>query len=105
MPGTFSRPKGIGIDSDGHVYVVDAAFNNFQIFDETGQLLLFIGGEGNAPGQFQLPAGMYVDEKDRIYVVDSFNFRVQVFQYLSDRWKKEHPEEYNKYLLTQPAAK
>ena len=105
VPGTFSRPKGIGIDSDGHVYVVDAAFNNFQIFDETGQLLLFIGGEGNAPGQFQLPAGMYVDEKDRIYVVDSFNFRVQVFQYLSDRWKKEHPEEYKKYILTQPAAK
>mgnify|MGYP001595533575 CR=1 FL=1 len=105
VPGTFSRPKGIGIDSEGHVYVVDAAFNNVQIFDEQGQLLLFIGAEGRAPGYFQLPAGMYVDEKDRIYVVDSFNFRVQVFQYLSDRWKKEHPEEYKKYILTEPAAK
>ncbi len=98
-PGTFTRPKGIGIDSEGHVYVADAAFDNLQIFDEKGQLLLFTGGPGHDPGYFWLPAGVYVDEKDRIYIGDSFNHRVQVFQYLSERWKKENPEEYKKYLL------
>jgi DNA-binding beta-propeller fold protein YncE len=98
VPGTFTRPKGIGIDSEGHVYVADAAFDNLQIFDATGQLLLFIGGAGHDPGYFWLPAGVYVDEKDRIYVGDSFNHRVQVFQYLSEKWKKENPEEYKKYL-------
>jgi hypothetical protein len=40
-----------------------------------------------------------VDEHDKIYVVDSLNNRVQEFQYLSEQWKKEHPDQYNKYLL------
>lgn len=95
--GSFSRPKGIGIDSEGHIYVVDAAFANFQIFDETGALLLGVGRGGGGPGEFMLPAGLYVDENDRIYVVDSGNLRVQMFQYLSEKWKKGHPEEYLKY--------
>ena len=41
-PGTFTRPKGIGIDSEGHIYVADAAFDNLQIFDEKGQVLPFL---------------------------------------------------------------
>ena len=51
----------------------------------------FIGGPGHDPGYFWLPAGVYVDEKDRVYIVDSYNRRVQVFQYLSERWKKKIP--------------
>ncbi len=95
-PGMFSRPKGIGIDSEGHIYVSDAAFNNVQIFNEKGEVLLFFGGAGFEPSKFYLPAGVYVDESDKIYIVDSFNARVQVFQYVSERWKKEHPDEYRK---------
>lgn len=95
--GAFSRPKGIGIDSEGHVYVADAGFDNFQIFSDTGELLMFIGSAGNAPGYFMLPAGLYVDDNDRIFVTDTLNRRVQMFQYLSGKWKQEHPEEYEKY--------
>ncbi|MEQ1729621.1 MAG: 6-bladed beta-propeller, partial [Vicinamibacterales bacterium] len=57
-------------------------FNNFQIFDDQGQLLLFVGAGGRNPGEFFLPAGMSVDEQDRLYVADQGNSRVQVFQYL-----------------------
>ena len=95
-PGMFARPKGIGLDSEGHYYVADAAFNNVQVFDKAGRLLLYFGGAGFDPGKFYLPAGVYVDEQDRVYIVDSFPARVQVFQYVSERWKKEHPEEYRK---------
>lgn len=97
-PGSFSRPRGIGVDSDGNIYVADAAFDNFQIFDNKGQLLSYLGGAGNAPGTYYGPAGVYVDEQDRVFVVDSLNYRVQSYQYLSEKWKKEHPEEYRKYL-------
>ncbi len=93
-PGMFARPKGIGIDSEGHLYIADAAFNNVQIFDDKGQILLFFGGAGFDPGKFYLPAGIYVDENDRVYIVDSFNARVQVYQYVSEKWKREHPKEY-----------
>ena len=87
------------MDSEGHIYVTDAAFSNFQVFDENGQLLLFLGHLGRmGPGEFVLPAGLHVDEEDRIVIADQLNGRVQVFQYLSEKWQKNHPEEYKKYL-------
>ncbi len=101
-PGMFSRPKGIGIDSEGHIYVSDAAFNNVQIFDDRGNILLYFGGAGFGPSQFYLPAGIYVDDDDRVYIVDSFNARVQVYQYVSERWKREHPDEYRKLKEIEP---
>jgi DNA-binding beta-propeller fold protein YncE len=87
--GNFHRPKGIGVDSEGHIYVADAAFNNFQIFDPTGELLLYVGTTGREPGSFWLPAGVHIDKQDRIYVVDQINRRVQVFQYLAQERDEE----------------
>jgi len=90
--GKFVRAKGIAVDSSGHIYVADAAFNNIQIFNNEGTLLLDVGTLGNKPGQFILPAGLYIDQQDRIYVADQYNFRIQVFQYL----KTEKPETLDK---------
>ena len=87
--GDFARPKGIAVDSEDHVYVVDAGFDNFQIFDGDNRLLLFVGKKGAEPGEFWLPAGMHIDEHDQIYVADQYNYRVQVFQYLSESHKTQ----------------
>ncbi len=81
-PGDLALPKGIALDSDGHLYVVDGRFENVQVFDQRGQLLLVFGQEGTGPGQFWLPGGIFIDPLDRIWVCDSYNRRVQVFQYL-----------------------
>lgn len=75
--------KRVALDRDGHIYVVDSRFENMQIFEPSGQLLLFVGEEGSGPGQFSLPSGVYVDKKDRIWVCDTYNRRIQVFDYLS----------------------
>jgi len=83
-PGSFANPKGIALDSDGHIYVTDAAFCNVQIFDSQGNVLLFVGQLGPRPGYFHLPAGIAIDENDRIYVADQLNSRIQVFQYLKE---------------------
>ena len=79
--GWIFRPKGIGFDSESHLYVVDGQWGVVQVFNEQGQLLYYFGGRGTGPEQFQLPAGLQIDRQDRIYVVDSFNRRVQVFHY------------------------
>ncbi|MCL4514925.1 MAG: 6-bladed beta-propeller [Firmicutes bacterium] len=80
--GDFARPKGVAVDSAGHIYVVDALFDRVQIFDRDGRLLLPFGESGQGLGEFWLPTGIYIDEKDRIFVADSSNRRVEVFQYL-----------------------
>jgi len=79
--GRFFRPKGIGFDSEGHLYVVDGAWNSVQVFDRQGDLLYYFGGRGSAPGAFDLPSGLFIARDDRVFVVDSSNSRVQVFRY------------------------
>jgi len=84
-PGDLAMPKGIAVDGDGHVYVVDARYENVQIFDRDGRLLLFFGREGTGPGRFWLPAGICIDTNDRIWISDTYNRRIQVFDYISTR--------------------
>jgi DNA-binding beta-propeller fold protein YncE len=79
--GAMFRPKGVGFDSEGHLYVVDGMWSVVQVFNREGQLLYYFGQLGTAPGAFQLPTGIQIDGQDRIYVVDSFNRRVQVYHY------------------------
>jgi DNA-binding beta-propeller fold protein YncE len=63
---------------------VDSHFDNVQIFDRDGNLLLVFGGSGNGKGEFTLPAGIYIDKLDRIYIADSYNRRIQIFQYVKE---------------------
>ena len=58
--GQFVRPKGIAVDRDSNLYVVDAGFDNTQIFNDDGELLMFFGGSSNRPGSMGLPAGVAV---------------------------------------------
>lgn len=60
--GHFARPRDSAVDRQGRLLVVDAAFNNVQIFrTEDGQLLTFFGGSGKKPGSLDLPAGIAID--------------------------------------------
>jgi DNA-binding beta-propeller fold protein YncE len=81
--GEIFRPKGIGSDSEGHLYVVEGLRGMVQVFDRTGQLLYYFGNKGSGFGEFQLPTGLFIDPSDRVFVVDSYNRRVQVFQYFA----------------------
>jgi len=59
--GQFARPKGIALDREGRMYVVDAAFENVQIFDPEGRVLLFFGGPGSRPENINLPTAVVID--------------------------------------------
>ena len=80
--GDMGRPKGVAVDSQGHIYVVDAIFDTVQIFNQDGEFLLNFGTTGSGPGEFWLPSGIFVDSNSRIYVADSYNKRVQIFDYI-----------------------
>jgi DNA-binding beta-propeller fold protein YncE len=80
-PGAFARPKGIAVDGQGSIYVVDALFDNVQVFSPEGRLLLVIGSAGREVGQFWSPAGIDI-AGDLIYIADTFNHRIQILRIL-----------------------
>lgn len=80
--GDFTRPKGVAFDQEGNLYVVDNAFNNFQVFDGEGHLRMFVGTTGVVPGSFWLPNAIYIDKNNKVYVSEFYGNRVQVFQFL-----------------------
>jgi DNA-binding beta-propeller fold protein YncE len=58
--GQFVRPKGVATDRDGNLFVVDAGFENVQVFSPEGDLLMFFGGPYGGPGTMWLPAQVVV---------------------------------------------
>ena len=80
--GNLVRPKGVAVDSNGNIYVVESYYDHLLMFDRRGEFLMAIGGVGRDTGRFYLPAGAWVDNRNRVYVADMFNGRVMVFQYL-----------------------
>ena len=80
--GSFSRPKGIAVDSFGHIYATDGVFDNIQIFNQKGEFLLSLGESGQKDGEFWIPSGMAIDKENYIYAADSYNQRIQIFRYV-----------------------
>lgn len=67
IPGTFARPKGIDVDRDGRIYVVDSSFQNLQIFNSKHQLLLFMLGSGENRYNITLPAVVTINYESLKY--------------------------------------
>lgn len=80
--GNLVRPKGVSVDGEGHVYVVESYYDSLLVFSPRGEFMLPIGGTGTATGRFYLPAGVWVDARNRVHIADMFNGRVVLFQFL-----------------------
>jgi len=96
--GEFNIIKAVAVDSEGHIYVTDGRSSKLSLFNDAGEILLQVGGpaseKGGAmvtAGGFNFPNGVFIDQNDTIYVADVFNQRVQMFQYLNEKYLREHP--------------
>lgn len=69
--GMFARPKGVSVDDDGYIYVVDAGHQVVQIFNQEGRLLMFFGERGSGKGTLDLPADIFVT-REKIPYFDKF---------------------------------
>lgn len=88
--GDLVRPKGVALDSEGRLYVVESMHDHLLIFDRQGQFLLPIGGTGYASGNFYLPSGVAIDDNNRVYVADMFNGRVVTYVFLGGEAEGEN---------------
>jgi DNA-binding beta-propeller fold protein YncE len=78
---TSGTPRGIALDSQGRLYVVDALSHRVDIYSEVGVPLATFGENGVSPGQFSFPNDVVIDSTDRILVTDRDNNQVQVWGY------------------------
>ena len=76
---SFWGPRGIAVDSQGHVFVADTGNKRIAVFDEEGNFLTQFGTAGLDPGQFDEPVGVAVSSDGTVYVTDTWNQRIQSF--------------------------
>ena len=78
----FIRPKGIAIDKENRIWVVDAGTEVAKIYNKQAQLLLFFGLPGNEPGMMNLPTKIVLDydniEFFKQYAVEGANIEFLV---------------------------
>ncbi len=72
-------PRGIAVDSQGHVLVADTGNKRIIIYGSDGNFITQVGGEGTGAGQFDEPVGMTLDNRGNLFVADTWNQRIQVF--------------------------
>jgi DNA-binding beta-propeller fold protein YncE len=87
--GEFDCPGGIGVASDGRVYVADQTNHRIQVFDGMGTFLIQWGEYGNEPGQFggqgtrnsrvAGPQFVAFDSAGHVWTTEGANCRVQEF--------------------------
>lgn len=81
--GNLVRPKGVAVDGEGNIYVVESYHDHILVYNRLGQFLMPIGGGAGANiGQYYLPSGVWIDAKNRVFLADTFNGRIVVFQFL-----------------------
>ena len=76
---TSGTPRGVVIDREQRLYVVDALAHVVDIYKLDGTRIVSFGGAGVGVGQFRFPSDVALDRRGRIFVSDRENHQVQVW--------------------------
>jgi DNA-binding beta-propeller fold protein YncE len=73
----FDGPRGIAIDSKGHIYVVDDGNSRVvRLNDLSGKGWTSVGANGNGKKELNGPHGVALDANGSIYIADYSNNRI-----------------------------
>jgi sugar lactone lactonase YvrE len=80
QPGQFGKPRGIGVDTKGFIYVADTGNSRIQIFKPDGTFDRAFGEAGSGSGQMGEPNGVAVSDAGDIYVTDAKSHKLMRFK-------------------------
>jgi DNA-binding beta-propeller fold protein YncE len=75
-------PRGLALDQDQRLYVVDITGQQVAVYDTASEgfpLLYSFGSFGQGDGEFRFPESVAVDATGRVYVADRVNNRVEIW--------------------------
>lgn len=75
----FSTIRGVAVDAQDRIYVLEAQSSQVRVFDLQGRHLKTMGRRGQGPGELLRPAGMILSPKGEVWVADMGNGRFQLF--------------------------
>ena len=75
--GQFQNPRGVAVDQEGRIIVVDQSNHRVQVMSHDGKMISKFGSHGSGDGQFKTPCGVAIDQEGHIIVADMRNHRVQ----------------------------
>jgi len=62
------NPRGVALDNENYIYVVDSGNHRVQKFDINGNYLLLFGGHGKGDGQLNTPYGI-TTRNNKVYML------------------------------------
>jgi uncharacterized protein (TIGR03663 family) len=78
-PTVMRDPKGVALDSEGRMYVVDGANSTVTLLNRDGTVVRSWGRKGEGEGEFNEPWGIAVAPDGSVFVADTWNHRIQKF--------------------------
>ena len=101
VTGLGNGIRGLKIDAQGNVYVVQSVRHCILKFDPTGKLVMFYGSGGSGTSQLNKPNSFCLNESvGELYVCDTGNNRIQVYDLASG----QHIKSIGNGTLIQPTA-
>jgi DNA-binding beta-propeller fold protein YncE len=76
---SFNRAEGLGLDSEGRLYVADSCNHRILVFAPDGTPIRSHGRAGRGLGELSYPYDVRVDAAGRQYVCEFGNSRIQIF--------------------------
>lgn len=92
-PESFGQIKGLAVDDQGRIIVLDAQAQEVRVFGADGRHLRTLGRKGEGPGEFADANGIMLAPDGRLWVVDPRLARMSVFDVeqgfqASHRWDR-----------------
>lgn len=75
----FVNPRGIGVEPNGTLLMVDNMTHFVYGFDKDGKQVFQFGGLGSDKEQFYLPNGLFVDDRGEVFITDTVNQRIAFY--------------------------